>query len=61
VLVEEGTLAGFGVNLSAFAQVAHPHTLILSDSARSRWLLMMMAANATSAAAAITIHIRDFI
>lgn len=61
VLAAKGLLAGFGVNPSALAQVAHPHTIILPASARSRCFLMMMAANAASAAAAITIHIRDLI
>jgi hypothetical protein len=43
------------------AQVAHPHTIILSASVRSRCFLILMAASATSATAAITIHVRDFI
>jgi len=51
--------AGVAVNPSAVAPLAHPHTIILLASARSRCFLMMTAANAISAAAAITIQIRD--
>jgi len=54
-------LPSLGVDPSAFAQVAQPHTAILSASARSRSFLMMTVANVTSAAAAITIHKRDLI
>jgi hypothetical protein len=61
VLVPEAVLAGSGVEPSAFPQAAHPHTIILSASDRSRSFLMMMAANAASAAAAITIHVRGLI
>jgi len=61
VLVDEEPLAGFGVSPTAFGWVAHPHTIILSASARSRCFLMLMTANATSAAAAIDIHMRDLI
>jgi hypothetical protein len=61
VLVAEGLLAGIGVNPSALAQVVHPHTIILLASARSLCFSMIMAANASSAAAAITIHMRDLI
>ncbi len=39
---------------------AYPHTIILSASARSRCFMTTMVANAASAAAAITIHMRDF-
>jgi hypothetical protein len=60
VLAAERLLAGVDVNPSALAQVAYPHTIILLASARSLCFSMMMAANATSAAAAITIH-RDLI
>jgi hypothetical protein len=61
VLVAEGVLGAFGVKPSAFPQVVHPHTIILSASARSRCFLMPMAATASNAVAAITIQMRDLI
>ena len=60
-LVDEGQPVGLGVNPSAFTQVTHPHTIILLASAPSRRFSMMMVANAISAAAATTIHMRDLI
>ena len=62
VLVAEGLLGTFGVNSSALAQVAYPHTIILSASNRSsRFFLMPMAASTTSAVAAIIIHMPGLI